>query len=491
MTGAPSTGQVVLRAGEAKTVYATAQFSDRFSRNPSDAFAGGEVKATYTAGREAKSVASKYQAFVYERGAIDWNAGVARVASFVNPADPELRALASDFISTSGETIDENSAAASLQLASAVLNGLRSLGVKYLADPNNPYAEVRSQSDLVDNIQLPADLINSRRGDCDDLTAAYCTLLESIGIETYVLDVPGHLFMMFDTGLPAAYRMALKLPDNMYVIRDGHVLIPVEITALQSGFVEAWTEGVSEYYRWLALDELEAVDLRSAWSSYPPALASTDAISPVVDPPAYLALVRQDREAMDQIQTQYLASSYYRTIDDLGSDPEILRAAAVRQVFEGNLDRALALFEKASTFAPQDVTIKINLANVYSLMGRHDEARLVYSEVSVGSAPEGYCQNLLASRCLATPAGDAEAIGSLVAVVDSLSQVCADWYETTISVTDMQRCASAFENRVDFALCVQQYLEGVGLEDDARGTERGQTAPEPIRPEVRIFRWYE
>ena len=57
-------------------------------------------------------------------------------------------------------------------------------GVRYVADPNNPYSRVHQEQSAVDNIQYPAEVLQRKSGDCDDLTALYCSLLENVGIPT-------------------------------------------------------------------------------------------------------------------------------------------------------------------------------------------------------------------------------------------------------------------------------------------------------------------
>lgn len=490
MSGAPTTGSIVLRAGDSKTIYAATQLSDRFSRNKSDAFATGEVKVSYASGRQSKSASRKFQAFVYGRGAIDWSAGVERVASFINPSDPGLREMASRFVDIGSETIDESSASVNIHMASAVLNGLRLTGVKYLADPNNPYAKARNQSNLVDNIQYPAELIDSRRGDCDDLTATYCTLLESIGIRTYVLDVPGHLFMMFDAGTPAAYRFALMLPDNLYVIHQGRVLIPVEVTAIEAGFKEAWIEGASEYYRWLDLDEINVIDLRSAWSSFPPAQAVMLAEAPEFNQGYCRVKMEEDRTALDELQTSYMASTYYQSIDELGTDPLVLNESAVRQVFEGNYEEGLRLLEKAHSIDPDRASIMMNLASTYSILGQHDKALRIIEQISPDSTSDGYCENHLTAELLALANGH---FGEFLQFnpSDALKgRSCSDLSESERTYDILKECWANAEGSVNRVECAKNKLGRRNNDVEKSENVLKQREIKHLNKEVRLFQWF-
>ena len=48
--------------------------------------------------------------------------------------------------------------------------------------------------------QHSGDDDKSAFGDCDDSTALYCSLLESVGIKTALIQLPNHVLMAFDLG---------------------------------------------------------------------------------------------------------------------------------------------------------------------------------------------------------------------------------------------------------------------------------------------------
>ena len=62
--------------------------------------------------------------------------------------------------------------------------------------PSEPPHEIFSQdSNMVDYIQFPCESLESKKGDSDDLALLYCALLESYGIKTALITVPGQMFM--------------------------------------------------------------------------------------------------------------------------------------------------------------------------------------------------------------------------------------------------------------------------------------------------------
>jgi hypothetical protein len=315
MTDAPSGGEAVLRANEAKTVYASASFSENFYANPADAFSSGNIAVVYSVGRDRKSVSKKFQAFVFGRGAIDWDAGVARIASFINPKDPALRDFTTDLIEQHSDLIDRDSPARNLHFAMAVVNGLRGCGVKYIADPNNPYTELENKADGIDDIQYPVELLNSRVGDCDDLTALLCAMLESIGIETVIIDVPGHLYMMFDTEVTNRNLRSLMVDEDLTIDYLGRTFIPLEVTELSSGFSVAWSSGASQYSRTSAMNELSLIDLRDAWTQYSPVPLSEQVEELAIDVEASRSGMQADLAALEGLNRKYMKERYDRDID--------------------------------------------------------------------------------------------------------------------------------------------------------------------------------
>jgi hypothetical protein len=95
-------------------------------------------------------------------------------------------------------------------------------------------------------------------GDCDDLSVAYCSLLESVGIQTALVDYRGngerrHVNVLFNTKLTPQQAQLITGNDSKYFIRKDsngkdEVWIPVETTSL-TDFDEAWNTGVEKFNR--------------------------------------------------------------------------------------------------------------------------------------------------------------------------------------------------------------------------------------------------
>lgn len=117
----------------------------------------------------------------------------------------------------------------------------------YVADP-------RSSSDRV---QFPAETFTLKGGDCDDLSVAFSSLLESVGIQTAFIDYKSdstinHVGLLVNTELSPDLASYITVNDKKYYVRQNslgkdEIWIPVETTNLKS-FNDAWETGSDLFY---------------------------------------------------------------------------------------------------------------------------------------------------------------------------------------------------------------------------------------------------
>jgi hypothetical protein len=102
---------------------------------------------------------------------------------YICPQNEDVRSFSSS--ETKGINSNENK-------AKAIFDALGEYGVRYVSDPNDPLGEG------IDYVQFPDETLEIKAGDCDDLAVLYASLLESIGIETELIYVPGHVFVAYE-----------------------------------------------------------------------------------------------------------------------------------------------------------------------------------------------------------------------------------------------------------------------------------------------------
>lgn len=106
-------------------------------------------------------------------------------------------------------------------------------------------------------VQFPRETIKLRGGDCDDLSVCYSSLLESVGIETSLVDYKNpddirHVNILFNTNLTPDEATLITENDTKYFIRKDEngkdeIWIPVETTSL-TDFNSAWEIGAEKFF---------------------------------------------------------------------------------------------------------------------------------------------------------------------------------------------------------------------------------------------------
>ena len=350
---------------------------------------------------------------LYGKNALVWT-NSDMIGSFITPRDDTLRNFVREAVNRYA-TPAQSVLNRPLSQAATLFNTLSALGLRYQPDPNSPYSKLRS--DQVDYVQFPRETLRLKSGDCDDLSVLLAAAFENLGIESALVEVPAHLFMMFRTGVKEADRGLISLQDELLVIRDGEVWIPLEATLIATSFSEAWAEGARRYREAAAAKQARVVSLRQAWDRFPPATLSPAAYS--VEPPAgehvrrliqrehtvllarrlerevapfrqALSVNPKDAEARLQIGTIYARNG----IEDvalkefdaiLALQPKHASAQNNRgnlYFARGDFERALDAYRSAEEADPADGGIRLNAALAYYRLGKLAEARAKFREAT-------------------------------------------------------------------------------------------------------------
>ncbi len=253
-------------SGKTKTVTLRLESSDKFLKQRKEI--RREVRASVRLESYSGKVHKTVEAFspefmVYGRGSVDWQNGVGPAAAFVLSEDRLVTQIADAAQMMYHAMADSVVINEKISLAALVFEILSRYGVRYKSDGG--FAQ-RS----VDIIQYPFELLQSRLGDCDDMTVLYASILENLGIETAMLDVPGHILLMFDTGIHDARRQRMILPNEQYVRYRDRIWLPVETTFLGKPFTEALAEGMRQYRHVRGREKSAVTETQKAWETWPP-----------------------------------------------------------------------------------------------------------------------------------------------------------------------------------------------------------------------------
>jgi len=145
-------------------------------------------------------------------------------------------------------------------------SALNLYGLAYMQDPSTPYAEFSQRRTAVDFLQFPNQTLEYKGGDCDDLSILYSALLESLGIETAFITIPGHIFMAFRLSSDEKSIRSNFRNSTDFIVREDGVWVPVEVTSISNGFL--CTKPGRSMNRWgFQVCSLQSLCLRIIWCS--------------------------------------------------------------------------------------------------------------------------------------------------------------------------------------------------------------------------------
>lgn len=304
-----------------------------------------------------------------------------KLAAFITSREPDIRSTSQLVARHTRSGI--GAATDMLQHAAGVFAHLQTQNYQYVPDVVSPYAIVSGDPTGVDSVQFPTETLRSRAGDCDDLSALYCALLESVGTKTAFVTVPGHVFPAFH--LPNPERpIDLLLADSAIAIhRTDGVWIPVEITALHGTFVEAARAAFDLWSRHAKSDDASFSIVRDAWNLY----------SPTDLPESLVPYAPHISDSFKTFADDYQASTSKFLLDEfVAANPPTTRrnlnALAIVHSHVGRYAQARAYLDLIPKESRRE-SDRMNLGTLLILMGDPQGAARAFSDaVELSNDPE-------------------------------------------------------------------------------------------------------
>ena len=323
-------------------------------------FIQSAIKVSYVDEGRQHTITLNSPIYVYEKHALLWD-DKGKLASFITPRDPVVVSLATAVV----RDYRADGLWRNLQKAGVLFETLGVLGISYMEDPNTPFSVVSGLKRVVDFVQFPRETLARKVGDCDDLTSLYSSLLESIGIRTALIDVPGHVFIMFDTAVPEEESLLFGFPEDSYIIYKGTLWLPVETTLVGASFSEAWRAGVRNYRgmrkRAKIISLEEARRLYLAPNLPPKSLELNPPVEKIKE------RFRRELKGLKKKRLDYLK----QRLTGLGT-VGVARLVAI-YAKEGMLDEALSVAESIEG-RKEDPALLNNVGNIYYLKRMYREA---------------------------------------------------------------------------------------------------------------------
>lgn len=392
----PVASIAVLSAHGSIDVPLLAAFNQEVFRTEGSTPLAGELSVKYR--YRGRAVEQKFPLSydLMDRTAIVWDDD-RKVGAFITPADSALRNYAT-FVRQSLKTETLAQLNAPLQTAGQIYAGLGKLGLLYQADPSTPFIKAQSGAVAVDSVSLGRATLARGSGDCDDLTVLFASLLESVGIETGFITVPGHIYPAFNTRIQARGYKDIHPDRGMMLVVNDELWVPVEITLVgKQTFLDAWRRG-SELWRLYESDAGKRAFYKTseAQARYRPvALKESD-----------LGLQYGSRAE--------LASAYGKELAQYGDDVLSQLAAAASKSGDkrdwntlgvayarfGRIKDAEASFQRALRVDPTFTSSQVNLGNLAYIQKDYRKALATYQNASKALDAQGKGASLTAQLLL-------------------------------------------------------------------------------------------
>lgn len=322
---------------------------------------------------------------INHRNAMTWDDD-RRVAAFVSAKDPAVlrySKFTAGLIREAGSAVEVDQ---NLRFAMGLFEGLRLYGLNYVVDPTTPYKELSANKGALDYLQFPYQTLVYRGGDCDDLSILYTSILESVGIKTAFITIPGHIYMAFALGTDEAGARGSFLNPDELVYEQGSVWLPVEITLVSEGFVKAWAVGAKEWQDNKKAGAAALITVASAWEAYEPVGIpgeDTRIVLPEADQllKAYAASLARFTERELSPRVERLRGEIVRSG---GGTPALVNKLGVLYARYGMLAEARAEFERGAQAGYSPALT--NLGNVAYLQKDYAKALTCFRQV-LASAP--------------------------------------------------------------------------------------------------------
>ena len=377
----PTASEVVesLKPGESVTIELHMLFSNKVLSVTEDTPLSANVKVDYVVSDREFSKESNVTFQLYNRNALTWDDD-RKLASFITPKDPPVKVFARTVIQQyQNERI--NVLNQNLQAAIEIFDALGAYGMTYVIDPKTPFTELSATKDAVDYVQYPRETLRFKTGDCDDLTALYCSLLENIGISTALITIPGHIFMMFDTGVSKYDYREVTEDRGMIIEKNDTVWIPVEITMPGEPFIRAWQEAAKEYNSAVKKgDKIGIYPAAEAWGLYVPVTLEEFGWEPEVPGKTVIAsLYDRDIEYLVGREMNQKIAEVKKELEKNPNNPKLYNRLGIIYARYGEYDRAIENLSRAVEMNNRYVAAYNNLGNVYYLLTEYERALEKYS----------------------------------------------------------------------------------------------------------------
>lgn len=388
-----------------------------FNRNVLNITEGTKVSCTITC-EYTKRDKKLTQEFIetmelYNRNAITWDDD-RKAAAFVTSKDPTVlrfsKNVAGLIKGQASKAINNN-----LSMAIGIHEALSLYGMTYVKDPSTPYEEFSTKEMVIDFLQFPNQTLQYKAGDCDDLSILYCALLESVGIETAFITVPGHIYTAFSLDMDSTRVKRYFQHTTDLLFENNTAWVPVEITSIEGGFLKAWQAGAKMWREHKAGDKAGFFPMHEAWQDFTPVGYNTveenielpnqkkfitnynmelikfvnyEIYSRVAELKDNIKKTRDNVKYVNKLGTLYAKYGLYKDAEDQFSIvlkkqeyvPALVNMGNIYYL-KKNYDEAIKYYERARKKAPDNPVVLLSVARIHHEIENYANAAKAYDEL--------------------------------------------------------------------------------------------------------------
>lgn len=290
-----------------------ALFNDEVLELTENTKAQAEVRVEYRLLGKKVQATLPLELTMYHRNAMTWEDDK-KAAAFVSPTDPAVLWFSRYAAGIVRDRL-RNDIHKDLQYAMGLFEAMKLYGINYVIDPNSSYVDKSAEETALDYLQFPHQTLFYRGGDCDDLSILYSALLESVGIETAFITIPGHIYMALRLKIDEAEARKLFYDPSLLIFHEEKVWLPVEITMVKEGFVKAWRIGAKEWNDNVKTGSAALYPMHECWLAYKP--AGIPNVNPRFSLPDETAMV----ETFDSSMNRYVAREILPVVEKFKQNP--------------------------------------------------------------------------------------------------------------------------------------------------------------------------
>ncbi len=354
-----------LEPGESADIPILALFRDSVLGITERTSVASEVIVSYEEGDDVLQASRAETLRILNRNNITWDDD-RKAAAFVTANDPTVLRFARNVTAAiRGEGV--TAVNERLRISMALFEAMRLHGMEYVIDPDSSYIELSADDAAIDYLQFPQQSLDFRTGDCDDLSILYSALLESVGIRTAFVTIPGHIYMAFalDMDQSEAERTFARPEDLIFI--DEEAWFPVETTLVREDFLGAWSVGAKQWRENEPSGTAGFFPIREAWRPFPPTGFASEAVDIAV--PQTTVVLPVYEEVLDRFIDREIGpqvAALQERIAASNGNPRLLNRLGTLYARYGRYEDAEDQF-RAAIANREYLPSLVNLGNLYYL----------------------------------------------------------------------------------------------------------------------------